>query len=391
MAKIDVVAGGGPEDFVTVRRIMIEGSDEHIGWTLAEVARQVHGEDAGPAPSPDERVERARRRWFAHTYPALARRAAGIGDAFEVSSEDLRWDLAWLGTFESRLGCSAVFYPAAGTKEGHALLARNFDFPTATYREMFGEPRRAGERPLAADPWIVELHPTGGLASLTIGIMDVLGAMDGINEAGLAVTLLADNESSAPEPTGRPQVGLSEQQVVRYLLDTCSTADEARDALLAAKHYYAFVPCHFLVADRGGDAFVWEHSPGHNAEHIVEAAPSLDGRLVCTNHLLHRWPDPGELPLDDASAGTAALTYRRFATLAEEVGGGVVVDRQDIRDQFSLVRFAAPVPGARTFWHAIYDLEEPSVEVSFFLGDEAGADGSSRFTAPLRFALEVQG
>ena len=76
--------------------------------------------------------------------------------------------------------------------------------------------------------------------------------MDGINEAGLTVALLADNETPEPEPTGTPQVGLSEQQVVRYLLDTCATVDEAKDALLLAKHYYFFTPCHFVVADRSG-------------------------------------------------------------------------------------------------------------------------------------------
>jgi hypothetical protein len=48
--------------------------------------------------------------------------------------------------------------------------------------------------------------------------MDVMGGMDGVNEVGLAVTRLADNESPAPEPSVVPQ-GLSEQQVVCYLIE----------------------------------------------------------------------------------------------------------------------------------------------------------------------------
>ena len=130
--------------------------------------------------------------------------------------------------------------------------------------------------------------------------------MDGINEAGLAVALLADNESPDPEPTGGPQVGLAEQQIVRYLLDTCATVDEAKEALLLAKQYYFFVPCHFVVADRSGRSFVWEHSAAHNREAIVEGDRFAAGRTVCTNHLLHPRADLTDLPAEDGSLGTAA-------------------------------------------------------------------------------------
>jgi hypothetical protein len=240
------------------------------------------------------------------------------------------------------------------------------------------------ERPLAADPWVVELHPDDGYASIVIGIMDLMGGMDGINEAGLTVALLADNETPEPEPTGRPQVGLSEQQVVRYLLDRCATVDEAKEALLLAKHYYFFTPCHFLVADRTGASFVWEHSPRRNHEVIVEADPGSSGRLVCTNHLLHRWPDPEQLPDDEGPIGTAALTFRRWRTLAEASGDGAVLDRDDIRDQFADVSFRAPIAEARTFWHALYDVDDAAVEVSFFVRDE---DGTSRYSEPVQVTL----
>ncbi|HXZ75425.1 MAG TPA: hypothetical protein VEH31_31775 [Streptosporangiaceae bacterium] len=37
-------------------------------------------------------------------------------------------------------------------------------------------------------------------------------------------------------------VGLHELQVMRWLLDTCDSAAQARQALLAVKHYYFMVP-----------------------------------------------------------------------------------------------------------------------------------------------------
>ena len=383
-ATVTTLAGGGAEDFLTVRHVRAQGSNHAIGRTLAEAARYVHGDAAGPLPSADPLIRQVRLEWFADHYPAMVDRMAGVADALGVDPDDERFELAWLGTFAVPAGCSVVHYPGTGTKDGHGIVSRHFDFPTATFGEIVGLGAQPGERPLAADVWVTELRPDDGYASITVAIMDVLGAMDGVNEAGLSVALLADNETPEPEPSGGPQVGLSEQQVVRYLLDTCATAAEARRALLLAKQYYFFTPCHFLVADRTGDSFVWEHSPRRNLERIVTAPSGAGGRLVCTNHLLHRWPEGATLPDDVGPMGTAAFTYRRWRTLAEQVHGGAVVSRDDIRDQFAPVRFASPLEGGRTFWHALYDVDEPSAEVAFYLHD---AGGESVYSDPVRLAL----
>jgi hypothetical protein len=372
----------GADHFGTVRHLRLEGSQREIGRVLAAAAEQAHGAAAHPVPAQDPLVERARRRWFDRNHPVLAERMRGVADHFGLGADDCSVSLDWLGTYDVPAGCSVAFYPGEGTKDGHGVLARNFDFPTATFSQIVGAPGLPGERALAADPWIVELHPDDGYASVVVTIMDVNGAMDGINEAGLSVALLADNETPEPEPTGRPMVGLSEQQVVRYLLDTCATVDEAKQALLAAKHYYFFTPCHFVVADASGASFAWEHSPRRNHEVIVDMADA--GRLVCTNHLLYRWPDAAQLPVEDGSIGTAALTYHRWRTLSAVTTGSGIVDRDDIRAQFEQVRFVAPVEGARTFWHAQYDVDAASMEVSFFLFDR---DGVSAYSDPMEFGL----
>lgn len=381
-APVSIVAGGRPQDFLTVRWLRAHGSDREIGRTMAAAARSVYGVAAGPHRSVDRSVQRARRSWFTTHHRILSERMVGIGDVFNVDPEDDSWDLGRLGRVEVPVGCSAVFYPGTATIHRRALLGRNFDFPTGTYSDIIGIPRAVDEPPLAADPWVVELRPERGYASVVVGIMDILGGMDGVNEVGLAVTLLADNESPAPEPSVVPQVGLSEQQIVRYLLENCRDVAEAKHALLIAKQYYVFVPCHFLVADRSGHSFVWEYSPGHNREHIVEqAAP---GPVVCTNHLLHRWPDPAELPRDAKSAGTAAFTYDRWRALSANTALASLVDADEVRTHLDAVRFTFPSPGVRTLWQAIYDLEEASIELVFYLGDQPGTSGYSeriRFTA----------
>lgn len=370
-------ASGSP----TVRHIRATGSQRDIGRALAAAAHDAHGDAAIPR-SIEPGTETIRRRWFELHHPTLLERSRGVADHFGIDPDDHTAALDWLGTYELPAGCSVAFYPGHGTKDGHGLLSRNFDFPTATLSELIGAAPITGERPLAADPWVIELHPDNGYSSVTVGIMDVMGAMDGINEAGLSVALLADNETPDPEPTGAPQVGLAEQQVVRYLLDRCATVDEARDALRIAKHYYFFTPCHYVVADRSGRSFVWEHSPRRNQERIVEPDPACNERTVCTNHLLHRWPDPADLPDDSGSMGTAAFTYHRWRILAGAIHDGMIVDRDTIRDQFAAVRFTAPAIGGRTYWHALYDVDDSVADVSFYLHD---IDQNSIYSDPIRF------
>ncbi|WP_122263766.1 C45 family autoproteolytic acyltransferase/hydolase [Ornithinimicrobium cerasi] len=376
------VVAGGPDDLLTVRHLRVSGSNRLVGRAVAAAALDIYGAGAGPHPSVDRTVQRARRRWFAAQHPVLAERIVGMADVFGVAPDDDAWDLGRLGPVEIPAGCSAVFHPGGRTANGHGLLGRNFDFPTGTYSEIVGRPPTPGEGRLAADPWVLEIRPDHGHATVVVGIMDMMGGMDGINEAGLAVTLLADNESVAAEPSVVPQVGLSEQQVVRYLLEACRDVEEAKQALLLAKQYYVFVPCHFLVADRAGRSFVWEYSPGHNRECIVEGPAGRP--MVCTNHLLHRWPDPAQLPRDPGSAGTAAYTYDRWRALDSQVSRTAVVDARDLRGHLDAVRFVHPVPGVRTLWQSVYDLDEAALEISFFTSDDGGR---SRYTEPLRFAL----
>lgn len=377
------IAGGAPADFVQVRHLRVEGSQEEIGRALAAAAVEAHGDLASPVPA-DPIVECARRAWFEMHHPHHAARARGVASYFGIAPDDCSRSTDWLGTYALPAGCSVAFYPGEGTKDGHGVLARNFDFPTATLTQLLGAPPIAGERPLGADPWIVETRPRDGYASVTVAIMDVMGAMDGINEHGLAVALLADNETPEPEPTGAPRVGLAEQQVVRYLLDNCATVAEAKHALLTAKHYYFFTPCHFVVADRTGASFVWEHSARRNHEVILDTPAVGGGRVVCTNHLLHRWPDPALLPAEDGSLGTAAFTYGRWRALTDALDSHGVVDRDDITAQFEAVRFVAPLEGGRTFWHAQYDVDDASVAVSFFVRDQGGV---STYTEPFTFRV----
>jgi hypothetical protein len=222
------------------------------------------------------------------------------------------------------------------------------------------------------------------------------GVLDGINSEGLTVTLAMDDELFSgfnTEPTRGPAVGLGELQTLRLLLDTCATVEEAKQTLLATKQYYQYVPVHYLIADRYGNAFVWEYSEFHNKEYVIE---SPGQPLVMTNFTLHKQLTDGKPP----SADKARATCRRYAYLSEKLATGNLDDKalrgfhQNVDAQMS--QAADPSrPPERTFWHAFYYPEDRKVRLSYYLKDEP-YPGNERLVRPVRtdyleFQLEATG
>ena len=90
----EIVGGGQPGDFCTVRHLTLSGDQESIGALLAESAERNDG--VGPQHAPDPILTRARRRWRTHFYPELAARANGIARRWGVDPDDDRFELAML-------------------------------------------------------------------------------------------------------------------------------------------------------------------------------------------------------------------------------------------------------------------------------------------------------
>jgi hypothetical protein len=382
----EVVAGGGAE-FMTVHHITASGSQSEIGRALAEQARRVY--DWSPQRA-DPVKARARRAWFARHWPQHLARMQGAAEALGLNPEDDTVYLDGAGGIPAGSACSASYYAPGSTTEGRAVLGRNYDFFTTSAEALFAmlngvpAPECDTGLPMASRPHVITSVPEDGPATTVLTMNELDGAMEGVNEHGLAVALLiADAETvSAPVDAG-PQVGLASVQLPRFLLDTCATTAEALDALLDAKQYDLGVPLHYIVGDRSGDAFVWEHGPGGD-EHAVR----IDGGALCiTNHLVHRHPDPADLPADNAET---MLSYQRYRALHDR-GAGTDLSADAMRAAIDSVRFDArnatdhPI---RTLWRSVFDLATATMATRFFLGDEAG--GAPRYSQELRFAVPVR-
>lgn len=157
---------------------------------------------------------------------------------------------------------------------------------------------------------------------------------------------------------------------LRKLPDTCSTVEEAKEALLTNKHFYIFQPVHLLIADKFGNSFVWEYSHAHNKEFIVDGK---DMPQIVTNFLLHRYKSIQDIP---KASDEKACPYNRYSLLHEAINEhNERLSMDFIKETNALVfieksSFICPTEiSVRTLLHSIYDIESRSLEVSFYLKD----------------------
>jgi hypothetical protein len=270
-----------------------------------------------------------------------------------------------------------VYYPPGLTAAGVGIVSRNLDYSTGNAE--WKKPRR-GELPLYARPYLIELHPDRGYPSLALCAHDLLsGVVDGINSEGLTVAILDDSDRDDPiDGTWGGDAGLDELQTLRMLLDTCADVEQAREALLLTKQYYYASPCHYLVADRHGKAFVWEFSQTRNLTYAIEDPGKP---LITTNFMLHHHLEGNRPP----SAGRVKDVCPRYCALAEGIAnqrGKLKVDfiKQNHRAVDATGSAGKGEPPGRTLWHALYYPEQRKVQVSFYLGDRpvAGRPGRGR-------------
>jgi predicted choloylglycine hydrolase len=377
----EAVVAGGANTFMEVRHVRIEGSNFEIGRMLARIAKAAGFQ---LRPGEDTLRQRVQREYMQENCPILFERMEGIADELGVDVEDDRYDLSSLFFVPGAgPGCSVVFYPAGNTDSGHDILSRNYDFTTG---DLQGRRPAEGQPAAMARPYIIELHPDRGYASLAICAFDFLsGVLDGVNSEGLAVAILADDETSSAEGLeATAGVGMHELAAMRYLLDNCKDVPEAKEALLSLKHYYSYIPCHYIIGDSSGRSFIFEFHPQRNRVAIIDG----EGPQCITNHLVSNYDSLEELPQGDS--------YDRYKTLRKTVTASPRFTTEDIIASNMSVAVppdaagdSAYAPG-RTLWHSLYDLDERSMRVRFYIGEEPDASDSTRVILQYTNYMEFQ-
>ena len=194
-------------------------------------------------------------------------------------------------------GCSVFAVPESGSK--NYIMGRNYD-----YRHFNSD--KTSYVPTSAI--LVRTAPKGGKKSISMvdglnmgfgqgffsnGTQDIsllmglpYAALDGINEDGFAIGVLALSEKQTNQQTGKPRIGTT--VAIRMLLDKASTVKEAIEML---KNYDMDMRgsgrsnYHYFMADATGDYAIVEYTlDGKSDEPCVMEVFSANDTLRCVTN-----------------------------------------------------------------------------------------------------------
>jgi len=368
----DQVVAGTPNDLMIVRHLVIRGDNVSIGKKLAELARSRHHSELLALPDP--KVVPIQAKWLRTNYPERYARAQGVRSVYGLSAKS-PYDATFLPVdMKLKPACSVVYYPDSSVTNGHAMMSRNYDFPKATYAQIVNAKGDPKARSMTGDPYVIEMYPDKGYASLYVCAYDLEGAaIDGVNSKGVTVALLAD-DMTKNHKRGRPGYGLGEADIPRYVLDRCASAKQARRLLKNVPYFTMFGACHYIVGDSTSDSFVFEVGP--DGKHFI-----IDGNRkpqIVTNHSI------AEYGTTNLPKGDSFDRYKKLqAEFAKHAGK---LTPNDVKVVNSCVAVPESVMVSGTLWQAVYDTRDRSVNVSFCLSraDEA----KERRTPYLHFQLK---
>lgn len=212
-----------------------------------------------------------------------------------------------------QVGCTALAVAAARSASGRVLVGRLLDFE--------------GGDAFDRDKLVITCDPDDGYAFCSVVWPGMVGAVTGLNEAGIFASVNA-SVSDEQRFSGRPVV-----LVLRQILQHAGSIDEAVALVAGAR---LFVSSNLLIASGDEDrVVVVEVGPG--GHHVRELA---DDHLVVTNHFEH----PGWA--DDAASqrrreeGTSTQRAARAVELLDEHR------RCDLGDLLTILRDRCPPGGA---------------------------------------------
>ncbi len=341
---------------LTVYHVRLKGSNEQIGRALAEIAKQRYHLKLPLINDPN--AAEAKRTYFMKHTPLLWERMLGVLAAFKVPAANLLVDPSSLIYSKSPLGCSGFYMPPTYTENGHAYISHSFDLL---------KEKDANSNYLMKELYILELYPDQGLASLSVGAIDLLNPVfEGVNQAGLSVSAYVVEEISKTnrESSEYFSAGLTSLQLLNHLLTTCETLKEVKEILLKTKVYYPYFTFHFLIADPHGNSFVFETDPQTSYFHFIDngAKPQVIG-----NHLLFKQRSKSTCRTFDSITRCQAL-YKELN--AEREGKWSVSALKEAASHVFIpfgTKRICPEQTAElyTLWHSLYDLEEKKLEISF--------------------------
>jgi predicted choloylglycine hydrolase len=319
----------------------------HVSLTL-----RAFGEDE-PGPQIAGHLRKtwpAFRRWWhggAQARPSAAEAGARLGEHMPELVPTWRRLAAMLGNDPDAEAALALWNPPpfltgcsqAAVMPGGPALIRNYDWDYRLFDAVVARTAYNGRR--------------------VLGMLDCLwGLLDGVNDAGLAVSLTFG---------GRPQVGegFGIPMVIRYVLQVCETAEEAAQVLRRIPVHMSY---NVTVLDRHGRratvylapdrvATVTDRAVATNYQGTVEWAPYA--AAIRTVERQERLEDMLAAGADAASVVAACLRPPLYATRFDEGFGTLYT--AEYRPGEGVARYHWP---GQTWEHSLASLGTDSIKLS---------------------------
>lgn len=173
--------------------------------------------------------------------------------------------------------------------EGY-LFGRNYDFFKNPSLVTISRPKDAYASIALTDlshlGYGLDKLPDSFVAKLS-ALAAVYAPVDGMNEKGLCVSIMALPKQPSQQNTGKPVVGTT--IIMRLILDRCATLEEALDLVqsLDIRHdVKAGSGYHYMIADASGACAVVEFDLFDGWKTMIVRKPENQDFMHVTNHLL---------------------------------------------------------------------------------------------------------
>ena len=126
------------------------------------------------------------------------------------------------------------------------------------------------------------------LASKALCLAAIYAPMDGMNEKGLCISIMALPKQAALQDTGKPVAATS--ILMRLILDRCATVDEALELVSSVDVRHdqgAGGGYHYLVADASGNCAAIEFDLFDGWKTMILRKDEGENSMLMTNHLLN--------------------------------------------------------------------------------------------------------
>ncbi|MEQ1554096.1 MAG: C45 family peptidase [Ferruginibacter sp.] len=208
------------------------------------------------------------------------------------------------------VGCTSFGTWGSKSKDSTMIIGRNFDF-------------YVGDK-FAKDKIVAFFNPTHGHKFMTITWGGFIGAVSGMNDEGLAVTI---NAAKSDYPTGSATpVSIVTREILQY-------AKNINEAIAIAKKRNMFVSESFLVASAADNkAVIIEKTPT-----AIDVYDPNKNFITCTNHFQSKGLVNSEKNIDQIKNSASQYRYERLMELMNATEKNTVQNSVDIlRDRKGL-------------------------------------------------------